>query len=98
MADSGVSRKARRLFTYAVVGGGSAAALFLALRGVDTKVAQTVADGLMTMVLAVACTYIGASAMDYTVGDRGAFHRGTYQPPPRPPTETGAPTFSSRAD
>lgn len=73
MPDEGVSRSKRRGFTYAVVGGSTVIALFLALRGVDTRVAQIVAEGLMTMALATTCTYIGASAIDYSIGDRGAF-------------------------
>ena len=67
---SGVSRLRRAIFTYVTVAACITLSYLLAMKGADTKVAQVVADGLITLAMWLALAYVGASAIDYSLGER----------------------------
>lgn len=63
-----VSRLRRAIFTWIVVAACISLSYWLALHGLDTKVADTVASGLLSLGTFLAISYVGASAMDYSLG------------------------------
>lgn len=66
VAKSPVSRKRRAWFTFCTVGACITMAFSLAIRDVDTKVAQIVADGLISLAMWLSIAYVGASSVDYS--------------------------------
>lgn len=63
-----VSRLRRAIFTYVTTAVCIGLSFGLALRGVDTKVAQTVSEGLISLATWLAIFYVGASSVDYSLG------------------------------
>ncbi len=66
MRQEPVSRLRRALFVFSVVGFTLGGALYLAMSGKEGKVTEIVADGFITISLALSVSYVAGTSIDYS--------------------------------
>lgn len=87
MKNEPVSRLRRALFVFSVVGFTLGGSLYLAMSEKEGKVTEIVADGFITISLALSVSYVAGTSIDYSgvlsrIGGRGL---AVAQPQPTPP-------------
>lgn len=101
MKSEPVSRLRRALFVFSVVGFTLGGALYLAMSGREGKVVEIVADGFITISLALSISYVAGTSIDYSgvlsrIGGKGVV--ASQQPAPPAPEPDDEPEPKQKVD